>query len=108
MSLGVDLGCSHCANAVFSANITHNLAPMAMAAGIYEALWRPEEIGATTASDLIEVLRAGLDRLESNPDEYRPHNPKNGWGSYQRLVEFVRAYLDACEAHPNARVRADR
>lgn len=29
---------------VFSANITHNLGEMADKAGIYKALWRPEDL----------------------------------------------------------------
>ncbi len=32
-------------NEVYSANITHNLGEMADKAGIYYALWRPEEKG---------------------------------------------------------------
>ena len=41
---------------VYSANITHNLTKMADEAGIYECLWRPEEIGITKAGQLIEPL----------------------------------------------------
>ncbi len=40
---------------VFEYNITHNLGVMADAAGIYEALWRPEEIKAIVAKDNIKV-----------------------------------------------------
>jgi len=38
---------------IFEANITHNLNRMAQAAGIYEALWCPDEIGITKAAQLI-------------------------------------------------------
>ncbi len=34
---------------VYISNVTHNLNKMAGEAGIYEALWRPEEIGITHA-----------------------------------------------------------
>lgn len=34
---------------LYDANITHNLNRMADEAGIYEHVWRPEEIGVTTA-----------------------------------------------------------
>jgi hypothetical protein len=37
---------------VYDANITHNLGAMAKAAGIYMHLWRPDEIGIKTASEL--------------------------------------------------------
>ena len=38
---------------VYSANITHNLNRMAMEAGIYECLWRPDEHGITKAAQII-------------------------------------------------------
>lgn len=93
---------------VFSANITHNLNTMADAAGIYQHLWRPDEIGITTAAELIEPLRVGLAKLEAGPARFRRHNPSNGWGTYEGLVEFVREYLAACEQYPAAKVRVWR
>jgi hypothetical protein len=35
---------------LFSADVTHNLNEMAKAVGLYEVLWRAEEIGITVAS----------------------------------------------------------
>ena len=93
---------------VHSSNITHNLAPMASEAGIYEHLWRPEEIGITTAQQLIEPLSKGLALLKSDPERFRALNPENGWGSYDALVEFVQRYLTACAIDPDAKVEASR
>lgn len=95
-------------NEVFDYNITHNLNTMAEAAGIYEHLWRPEEIGITKANQLIEPLRQGLHELKMNPDKYKLLNPDNGWGNYEGLVKFVEAYLNACYEYPDADVNADR
>jgi hypothetical protein len=92
----------------FSANITHNLNKMAGEAGIYEAMWRPEEIGVTKAAQLVPLLKEGLARLESDPAHFKKFNPENGWGSYEGLVNFVRKYLEACEGSPDAVVRASR
>lgn len=89
---------------LYSRNITHNLTTMAKAAGIYEPLWRPDEIGITYARDLIEPLAVGYVRLVDEPDEFRKHNPANGWGTYESLVEFVADYLAACIRHPDATV----
>jgi hypothetical protein len=89
---------------VFDGNITHNLNMMADAAGIYEHLWRPDEIGVTKAHQLIEPLTDGLAKLNSDPEKYKVHNPSNGWGSYTILVEFVAEYLAACRTYPNADV----
>jgi hypothetical protein len=93
---------------VFDYNITHNLNTMADAAGIYEYLWRPEEVNIEFARDLIEPLRNGLHLLKLNPEEYKKYNPENGWGSYEGLVTFVEKYLDACYKYPDAKVLADR
>lgn len=93
---------------VFAANITHNLGTMADAAGIYMHLWRPDEIGITKASQLIEPLRAGLKRMEDDPDRFVALNPKNGWGSYKGFLPWIRNYIVACEANPNADVNVSR
>lgn len=89
---------------VYDANITHNLTKMADAAGIYQHLWRPEEIGVKKAKDLIEPLEAGLARLKADPDAFKIHNPSNGWGNYEGLVGFVSAYLAACREYPESNV----
>ena len=93
---------------VYSANITHNLNKMAREAGIYEHLWRPEEIGITKANQLIVPLSAGLIILRSDPERFQKLNPENGWGNYVGLVKFVENYLDACKKYPDAEVYASR
>jgi hypothetical protein len=93
---------------VFSRNITHNLTAMANAAGLYQALWHPEEIGITKASQLINPLRNGLAKLQAEPNYYKQFNPANGWGNYEGLVKFVKAYLEACKADPGAKVSVSR
>ena len=107
MSLDVDLVVMQ-PYSVFTSNITHNLGPMAKQAGIYLHLWRPDELGLTKARELIEPLRLGLALLEQDPTGYRAYNPANGWGSYEGLVNFVREYLKACEAHPDAELSVSR
>lgn len=89
---------------IYSANITHNLGRMADAAGIYKHLWRPEEIGITTASQLIEPLKAALVKLRADPDHFRQFDAPNGWGRYQHFVPFVADYLAACQANSDATV----
>lgn len=93
---------------VYWRNITHNLGKMADQAGIYEALWRPDEISITKAKQLVEPLQAGLMRLRSEPEKFKAFNPSNGWGDYDGLVAFVDDYLGACLANPDADVRVSR
>ena len=108
--------CSRCNNAhtrkeqevFFSSNITHNLGAMADEAGIYNCLWRPDENGITKASQLIGPLRTGLALMESDPPRFEKHNPSNGWGSYEDFVPWIREYLAACEANPNADISVSR
>lgn len=56
---------------VFTQNITHNLNKMAQEAGIYEALWRPEEVGIKKASQLIKPLKEGLALMKSDPARFK-------------------------------------
>jgi hypothetical protein len=81
---------------------------MAGAAGIYEQLWRPDEIGITKAKELVKPLTKGLKKLKENPRKFEDLNPENGWGSYHGLVKFVEDYLEACKANPEAIVRISR
>lgn len=93
---------------VFTANITHNLNKMAGEAGIYEALWRPEEMGATVAADIVGVIGDGLADMAGRPSHYETFNPENGWGSYSAFLPWVAKYFEACLNHPFATIKVDR
>jgi len=93
---------------LFSANITHNLNVMADAAGIYGALWRPDENGIETAGQLIEPIAEGIRVLRSDPERFRTYEPENKWGTYDNFVPWLEKYLEACKAHPKAKVRTWR
>jgi len=93
---------------VFDFNITHNLTPMAEAAGLYKAMWRPEELGIKLAGDLIPILAQGLLLLEDHPEKFIALNPENGWGDYEGFFRCVRRYLAACKDHPDAEIRVCR
>lgn len=118
MSLDVYLyepmSCPHCGKDVksrhelFHANVTHNVNTIAMAAGIYEPVWRPDEIGLTKAGEIAERLVPGISRLKEEPDKYRALNPPNGWGSYDRFVPWLERYLAACREYPDALVEVCR
>lgn len=90
---------------VFRRNITHNLCKMADKAGIYQALWHPNDKGQVLASDIVPTLKAGLSDLVNRREYFEQFNAPNGWGLYEHFVPFVEAVLDACEAHPEALVR---
>lgn len=93
---------------LYDGNITHNLGKMAGEAGIYEHLWRPEEIGVAKAEQLVHPLSEGLKRLEAEPHVFQQFDAPNGWGKHEHLVRFVREYLAACREYPDADVKAWR
>lgn len=106
--------CPHCGSdyseyeILYDANITHNLGKMAKEAGVYYAIWRPEEIGIKEAGSLIGLLEDGLNKLESNPEFFKRFNPDNGWGTYGTLVLFVREYLVHCREYPESLIEVSR
>jgi len=107
MSLDVSLYAIRETN-VFDANITHNLGRMAEEAGIYQAVWRPEEIGIIRAEQLIKPLRAGIELMKADPDRFTAFNPANGWGTYDNFVPWLERYLQACIEDPDATINVSR
>jgi hypothetical protein len=93
---------------LYSSNITHNLGKMAKEAGIYEHLWRPEEIGIKKAKQLIEPLTAGLALMQSDRARFETFNASNGWGTYKHFIPFIKSYMEACRAYPEADVWVSR
>ena len=94
---------------LWQASYTHNCNTMAEAAGIYKHVWRPEELSEIkTAADLIEPLRAGIQRMEDDPMRFIALNPENGWGSYETFLPWLKQYLAACIEYPKATIDASR
>ena len=89
-------------------NITHNLGKMAGTAGLYECLWRPDEVGITTAHQLIEPVSKGIVFLTMYRTVCEQDNPPNGWGDWGVLYDFCCDYLKACSEHPLATIRVSR
>ena len=93
---------------VYCANITHNLNSLAKAVEIYYHIWRPEEIGITKASEIIEPLKAGIEKMKAEPEKYKKFSAENGWGTYEQFVPWVERYLNACIEYPDAEIEVSR
>jgi hypothetical protein len=93
---------------LYQDNITHNLNKMAKTAGIYGCLWRPEEVGITTAHQLITPISIGIEFLAENRSLCEQDNPPNGWGNWEGLYDFCCDYLKACSKFPFATIEVSR
>ena len=93
---------------LYWANITHNLNTMASRAGIYKALWRPEEIGVKYAKDIIEIVEKGLNDLKERPEYFKQFDASNGWGTYEQFIPFIEEYLQALKEYPEAKIYISR
>lgn len=93
---------------LYWANITHNLSDMAEAAGIYQALWRPDEINAKQAKDILDIILNGFCKLLKNPDEYRKLEASNGWGTYENFIDWIFRYIKALSEYPESYILALR
>jgi hypothetical protein len=96
------------AEEVFGRNLTHNLTTMALEAGVYWAIWRPNEAGLHTAGELIPFLVAGLVLLRTQPNKFKEFEPGNGWGTLEHFEQFVDELLAACRLDPDAEISVSR
>jgi hypothetical protein len=77
---------------------------MARKAGIYKIVWKPQESGITRARHLIKPLRKAIAKMIADPERFKKFNDKNGWGTYENLVPWLKKYLAACKSMPDAAV----
>lgn len=77
-------------------NLTYNLSSMMQEGGLILIDLDGEKAGAWIAT-LQTLYKAMLEE----PDRFKAHNPPNGWGDYDGLLDFVRDFASAAEAHPD-------
>lgn len=87
---------------LYEANITHNLGEMADKAGMYYALWHPDQIGMKRAKEIIPIIESGLEKLKEQPEYFKQFNSPNGWGMYEHFIPFVEKYLEALKEYPES------
>jgi hypothetical protein len=95
-------------DAVYSANITHNLGKMAAGCGVYYACWRPDEINAKKAAHILPMLQEGIKLLKEHRKFYESFNSPNGWGTYKNFLPWLEKYAEACAEYPDARIVVSR
>jgi hypothetical protein len=90
---------------LYTSNCTHNLTAMFGAAGVYEILWRGDDL---IAGEQVVALETGLADMRARPDFFRTFNPKNKWGDYEGALAFLSSFVAACREHPTAILSCSR
>jgi hypothetical protein len=90
---------------VYWSNYTHNVTPMWDLAGVYNALYNSD---GKKAKDIIQELDDGVAKMVSSPKKFIKLNPKNGWGSYDTALDFLREVLQKCRENPTATIRISK
>lgn len=72
---------------------------------LHSILWRPEEttlltINGKLTPSYVKALSICLEDLKEHRKYYEKFNPKNGWGNYDNLVNFVENLLEAIDKIP--------
>jgi hypothetical protein len=85
-----------------SYNMTSNVNPMYHAAGL--GLGDPDfwigYLDKKSTKEVAAILIPVYGWLVAHPDEMRELEPKNGWGSYETALQFLREIYDTCLDHP--------
>lgn len=87
---------------IFTHKVSMELLELACHSGLYDAVWRPDNIGATIAEHIIAPLTEGLIELTSNPQLYMLYAPSSDM--YRTFLKHISLYLKACMANPNAKI----
>lgn len=93
------------ARQLFSTNITHNLRPMFIEAGIGNILWYGD---GKIAANVLSTLRAGLAMMLADPDRFKKFDAPNGWGLYVHAVPWLEEVIAGFERYPHGEIRCSR
>lgn len=99
--------------------ITHNLNKVVSACGelvgksYYEAIWRPDELtglenGKVPVLFIVSYLPSLIEDLIKYEFLLTQHLPKNGYGTYTGLINFLCNYLQYCYRHRDQYVYCSR
>lgn len=84
---------------IFESNITYNLAPM-----YYKCIDKElglKKLNNMSCKEALPILQNAINDLIENQEEYEKLNPKNGWGSYDGLLEVIKDMRNCCEDNPD-------
>ena len=84
---------------IYEGNVTYNLADM-----YYKAI--DEEKGFKklhnmSCKTVLPIIEKAIKDMIENKEEYKKLNPKNGWGTYECLLEVFQDMRNVCESNPD-------
>lgn len=59
-------------------------------------------IDGLTGSQALKKIDEAIRLMNDHADSLRELEPKNGWGSYQGFLEYLKALRDACLRYPES------
>lgn len=68
-------------------------------------VWGLRLLHDAPSSEAAGVLAAAVERMRANPDDYRPWNPENGWGSYEGALELLEWMADMAREYPATTIK---
>ncbi len=81
-------------------NITHNLRKMATESGC-GILWSYSS-NHEKASIFIKPIKTAIKNLEERPSYFSQFNAKNGWGTLDQFLPWLKKLLKECEDNPHS------
>lgn len=83
-------------NYPYEDNYTYNVAEMFYMALGNEGL---RVLDGVMASEAVEKLETAISDMYNRPNEYKAHNPPNGWGDYEGALDVLINLKNACQEH---------
>ncbi len=79
-----------------SSNLTYNVGPMLMIAGI-----AMRDFNNMPCAKAAPKLAAAVATMEATPGEFKKLNPENGWGDYDGALRTLREMANWCASYPD-------
>lgn len=87
---------------LFVSNITYNLSPMYYRCfKLEKGIWSLDGMSCEKA---LPYIREAIKDMKENKEEYEKLNPKNGWGSYDGLLERLESLELVCIDNLDGRI----
>lgn len=98
MSLDIDIIAKRPVS-IYDCNVTYNLAGM-----YYKAIDKEKgfkKLHNMSCETALPIINKAIKDMIENKEEYKKLNPKNGWGTYEGLLEVFQDMRNVCEQNPD-------